>query len=195
MEDLINRAKRLIEPERKQREWYEEIEESVCQMCPALTYEQRVMGCFICIVTGFVLSMGSLFRLVELLKGNPGPFAVMYTIGNIIGICASCFLYGPWSQIKKMFATTRIVTTVVYLTMMGTTLFLAFYPGDIPLRLGCLVVSIFIQFLALSWYTLSFIPFGRDLVRNFCLNTCCQCSVCKDNSWQDFGGESDFGGV
>mmetsp|Transcript_11402 Transcript_11402/g.18558 ORF Transcript_11402/g.18558 Transcript_11402/m.18558 type:complete len:193 (+) Transcript_11402:126-704(+) len=192
MDDLINRAKKLIEPERK-REWYEEVEESVCQLCPALTYEQRITGCLICIVTGFVLSMGSLFRLVELLKGDPMPFAVMYTIGNIIGISASCFLYGPWSQLKKMFAATRFVTTIVYLTMMGMTLFLAFYPDDIPFRMGLLVLAIFVQFLALAWYTLSFIPFGRDLVRNCCLNTCCQCNMCKDNSWQDFG--NDFGGV
>jgi hypothetical protein len=51
--------------------------------------------------------MGSTFRLLELLKGNPVPFAITYTIGNVIGICSTCFLYGPWSQFKKMFAPTR----------------------------------------------------------------------------------------
>jgi hypothetical protein len=74
----------------------------------------------------------------------------MYTLGNIISICATCFLYGPWSQLKKMFALTRVVTTSVYVSMIGLTLFLAFYPNDIPLRVMWLVFAIVIQFLALS---------------------------------------------
>jgi len=97
----------------------------------------------------------------------------MYTVGNIISICSTCFLYGPWSQAKKMFATTRIVTTSLYFFFMALTLFLAFYTGSIPGRIFFLVVAIFFQFLALVWYTLSFIPFGRDFVKNCCLDTCC----------------------
>mmetsp|Transcript_16068 Transcript_16068/g.24218 ORF Transcript_16068/g.24218 Transcript_16068/m.24218 type:complete len:190 (-) Transcript_16068:193-762(-) len=186
MQDIIARARLLVEPERK-REWYEEVEQEVCSLFPEMTYQQRLIGCFSCIAFGFLLSMGSLFRLVQLLEGNPGPFALMYSIGNIVALCASCFLYGPWSQIKKMFAFTRIVTTVVYLTMLGLTLFLALYPGDIPLRVLFLVFSIFLQFLALIWYTISFIPFARDMVKNCCITACCQCDACKDKSWQDFG--------
>ncbi len=64
---------------------------------------------------------------MELLSGNPAPFAVMYSLGNILAISSSCFLYGPWTQIKQMFALTRIVTTSVYLSMLGLTLFLVFY--------------------------------------------------------------------
>ena len=86
-----------------------ELEEQVCEYCPSMTMEQRVMGCVFCIVLGFLMSMGSTFRLVQLLKGDPTPFAVLYTLGNIIGICSTCFFYGPWSQMKKMFASTRYV--------------------------------------------------------------------------------------
>ena len=100
---------------------------------------------------GFCLSMGSIFRLLELLHGNPVPFALMYTIGNVISICATCFLYGPWSQAKQMFAPTRFITTTVYFFFMGLTLFLAFYTGYIPLRLILLVFSILLQFMALVW--------------------------------------------
>lgn len=31
----------------------------------------------------------------------------MYSLGNIISLCSTCFLYGPWTQAKKMFAPTR----------------------------------------------------------------------------------------
>ncbi len=84
-----------------------EMEEEVCSYCPALTWEQRITGCLLCILIGFLISMGSTFRLVQLVKGNPVPFAVMYTLGNIIGLASTCFLYGPWKQIKQMFAQTR----------------------------------------------------------------------------------------
>jgi hypothetical protein len=63
-------------------------------------------------------------RLVALLEGDPVPFATMYSIGNVLAICSSCFLYGPWTQMKQMFALTRMVTTVIYLTMLALTLFL-----------------------------------------------------------------------
>ena len=87
--------------------WYLEIEEQVCSVCPSLTFQQRITGCLICLLVGFLLSMGSTFRLIKLLEGDPEPFAIMYTIGNVIGLCSTCFLYGPWSQMKKMFAPTR----------------------------------------------------------------------------------------
>lgn len=156
-------------------------------------------------VLGFLISMGSTFRLVTLIKGNPEPFATSYTIGNILGICSTCFLYGPWTQFKKMFAPTRfrfvlkievmiicltelmwynrMVSTAVYIFFLGLTLFLAFYPKPIVLRMLWLVLSILCQFLALVWYTLSFIPFARDILKKFCSDYCCRsCSLTQQVS-------------
>ncbi len=56
-------------------------------------------------------------RLIQLLEGNPTPFAVMYTLGNVISICSTCFLYGPWSQAKKMFASTRYLLLYIVITV------------------------------------------------------------------------------
>lgn len=84
-----------------------EIEEEVCSIFPQMTYQQRLIGCVACLIIGFFLSLGSVFRLIQLLEGDPVPFAVMYTLGNIISISSTCFLYGPWTQAKKMFASTR----------------------------------------------------------------------------------------
>lgn len=53
------------------------------------------------------------------------------------------------------------------------TLFLAFYPREIPLRLLWLVVSIVLQFLALVWYSMSFIPYAREMLVACCRTTCC----------------------
>ena len=66
------------------KEWYEELEENVCAYCPQMTWQQRLSGCLAFMVLGFLISMGSTLRLITLLKGNPVPFAIMYTTGNII---------------------------------------------------------------------------------------------------------------
>lgn len=84
-----------------------ELEEQCCSICPSMSFEYRLMCCIFCIVLGFLISMGSTFRLVKLLSGNPYPFAVLYSVGNILGISSTCFLFGPTAQIKKMFAPTR----------------------------------------------------------------------------------------
>lgn len=180
-DSFYRQAYSLVSVEPEQKEWYEELEESVCSICPKLSFQQRITGCLICMGMGFLISMGSTLRLVRLLEGHPEDFAVMYTLGNVLGICSTCFLYGPLSQAKQMFASTRLAASLIYLTLMGTTLFLAFYPEYVPGRLALLVLSIVLQFLALTWYTLSFIPFARDLVAA-CMSRTCGCDSCGGNA-------------
>jgi len=115
------------------------------------------------------------FRLVELVEGNPKPFAIMYSVGNIISICSSFFLSGPWKQCKKMVAPTRAVATGVYVGSIALTLFVACYKQTIPARALIIIVLIIIQMLALIWYMLSFIPYARDFVADLCRRTCCDC--------------------
>jgi hypothetical protein len=107
MADIFKHAYALISPEEKKKEWYEELEENVCSHCPSMSYQYRIIGCLIMLTIGFFLSLGSTFRIIEILKGNPYPFAVIYTLGNLVSITSTCFLYGPWSQLKKMAASTR----------------------------------------------------------------------------------------
>ncbi|RYG69388.1 hypothetical protein EON64_02850 [archaeon] len=181
LDSVYRQAYSLVSAEPEQKEWYEELEESVCSTCPKMSLQQRIMGCLVCMGTGFLISMGSTLRLVRLLEGHPEDFAVMYTLGNVLGLCSTCFLYGPLSQAKQMFASTRLAASLIYLTLMGTTLFLAFYPAYVPGRLALLVLSIVLQFLALTWYTLSFIPFARDLVAA-CLTRSCGCDSCSGST-------------
>jgi len=129
MSEYFKQAYTLLSPEPKQKEWYDgkrkspseshphfltvqanrftEMEEQVCSIFPTLTFQQRIIGCLTCLLIGFILSMGSTFRLMKLIEGDPEPFATMYTIGNIVGLMSTCFLYGPVSQVKQMFAPTR----------------------------------------------------------------------------------------
>lgn len=162
--------------EEKPKTVTEEMEDALCSICPDLTYQQRIGGYITCFVVSFILSIGSFTRLVQLAQGNPAPFVVFYTLGNIMAIIGSLFLSGPRAHCKKMFDRTRIVATLFYFTTIFFTIFCAFYEG-IPAdaRVGIIVMCVIIQWFAMLWYTISFIPYARDYVRMVC------CQGCKDS--------------
>ncbi len=100
--------------------------------------------------------------------GNPIPFVMTATIGNIIALCGSCFLSGPKSQAKKMWHATRRVATIVYLGSLVLTLVVAFCPLPATLQKLLLLVLMICQYLAIFWYCLSYIPFAREAVKRWC---------------------------
>ena len=182
MENLYSRVSSTFGFEQeREKTWYEKLESDMCGYLPSLTWGQRIWGCMICMTLGFFISMGSMLRFAKLIAGNPVPFATQYTLGNILSILSTCFLYGPLAQAKSMFATTRMITTIVYFMLMGVTMFLAFYPSPIPGRAYILILVILLQFCALCWYTLSFIPFARDIAKNCIMSFCCNCLPAEQN--------------
>ncbi|XP_012526790.2 vesicle transport protein SFT2A isoform X4 [Monomorium pharaonis] len=73
----------------------------------------------------------------------------------------TCFLMGPFNQFKKMFASTRIIATILVFVSIGLTLFAALHLHN-P---GLALLFIIIQSLAMTWYSLSYIPYARDAVK------------------------------
>jgi hypothetical protein len=70
----------------------------------------------------------------------------------------------------------RLIATIAYFLFMGVTLFFAFYPNPIFLRPLWLCLSILCQFIALLWYSLSYVPFARQVVTSCCKQMCCNCN-------------------
>ena len=60
-----------------------------------------------------------------------------------------------------MFDEKRRTTSTVYLSCLGTTLLLIFLPIPSLIKLLLLMISMMTQFCASTWYSLSYIPFGR----------------------------------
>ena len=50
------------------KHWAEEMEEQVCSYCPECTWQQRVGGALFTLILGFFISLGSTFRLFQLLS-------------------------------------------------------------------------------------------------------------------------------
>ena len=108
--------------------------------------------------------MGSFWRLGSLIKGDPYPFVLNATIGNIISLSGSCFLSGPEAQMSRMFHESRKVATIAYLGSLLVTLFVAFVDPPGP-KGFILLLCMLCQYVAITWYCLSYIPFARDAAR------------------------------
>jgi len=134
-----------------------------CQLCacPALTYTQRIMGFMFCFAAGVILTATSLMSITSLLLGNPIPFAIKYTLGNMLAMGAASFLVGPTAQCKSMFSRERLSSSVLYIASLFATLACIFYVHVQLLTL----ISIGVQFCAMIWYVSSYFPFGQSLLR------------------------------
>lgn len=107
-------------------------------------------------------------RVMQLLSGNPYPFVICSSLGNVLSLAASLFLAGPRKQVKRMFASERVCATIVFLISIFLTLFVALSPVKIRHGKGLLlVVLVTVQFIACLWYCLSYIPFARRFAAGF----------------------------
>ncbi|XP_020246507.1 vesicle transport protein SFT2B isoform X2 [Asparagus officinalis] len=101
---------------------------------------------------------------------NPIKFGVTFTFGNLLALGSTAFLIGPKRQVTMMLDPVRIYATAIYLASMIISLFCAFYVHNKLLTL----LAIILEFGALVWYALSYIPFARSMVSKImfaCLDT------------------------
>ena len=66
-----------------------------------------------------------------------------------------------------MFDNTRIIASCVFLTTIIATLCIAFLMESNGGKLILILILCFIQYLALFWYSISYIPFARDAILGF----------------------------
>ncbi|KAH6574998.1 hypothetical protein BASA50_010665 [Batrachochytrium salamandrivorans] len=125
-----------------------------------LTRTQRFYGFGICFGVGFLISFFSTFALFS---GGLALFALFFTFGNVVSLIGTGFLIGFVSQFKKMFDASRWVATCIFLASLALTLVFAFV---VKIAFLTLILCVF-QYLALLWYSISYIPFARDVVKSF----------------------------
>ena len=114
--------------------------------------------------TGYFVTFGSFKHFIGLMEGNPVPFVLTYSLGNLCSLLASLFLVGPHRQLANMFDETGKVTTIVFLASLFLVLVLCFVNMENILKLTLLVTLVLVQFFASLWYSLSYIPFARNTV-------------------------------
>ena len=92
--------------------------------------------------------------------GHVSAFAFVYTMGNLVSLAGTGFLFGPKRQCRQMSKARRRTATAIYLTMMLSTVVTALMDGpSILILLFC-----FLQWCALVWYIASYIPYGQKII-------------------------------
>eukprot|EP00656_Telonema_subtile_P042342 TRINITY_DN4789_c0_g1_i1.p1 TRINITY_DN4789_c0_g1~~TRINITY_DN4789_c0_g1_i1.p1 ORF type:complete len:193 (-),score=37.41 TRINITY_DN4789_c0_g1_i1:177-755(-) len=154
----------------------EQMSELVNENCPTLSFKQRMIGFVIMASIGYLLAFGSFFRVAQCLAGNCTRFAIMYSVGNMVALCATFFLVGPCKQLKQMFTEDRRIATVVFLVAIACTITFALVNG-IPnkTRVLLIIVSCIAQLCAWIWYCLTYIPFGRACLKSAMRGFCGKC--------------------
>lgn len=124
-----------------------------------LTRTQRIYGFVGCLAIGFILSLlGTLLLFVGMLAS----FAVLYAMGTIISLVGTGFLIGFGSQLKQMFKPVRVVATLVLIACIGL-----IFVGAFVIKNDILcIIFVIIEYLAYTWYCLSYIPYARTAVKN-----------------------------
>jgi len=122
-----------------------------------LTRTQRLYGFVGCLILGFVLSiLGSGLLFI----GQLSTFAVLYVLGTVVSLVGTGFVIGFFKQFKLMFKPVRLLATAVFLGSVVLVFIGAFVIGSDIL---C-IIFVVIEYLAYTWYTLSYIPYARSAV-------------------------------
>ncbi|PSR88069.1 Vesicle transport protein like [Actinidia chinensis var. chinensis] len=120
-----------------------------------LSTKQRLQGFVICLVAGLSCTLLSM-----LVFFNPIKFGITFTFGNLLSLGSTAFLIGPKRQVTMMLDPVRIYATAIFIASMIIALFCALYVHNKLLTL----LAIILEFGALIWYSLSYIPFARSMV-------------------------------
>lgn len=120
-----------------------------------LSTKQRLYGFAICLSAGITCTLLSM-----LVFFHPIKFGITFSFGNLLALGSTAFLIGPKRQVTMMLDPVRIYATALYISSIIIALFCAVYVRNKLLTL----LAIVLEFGALIWYSLSYIPFARSMV-------------------------------
>ncbi|XP_032675154.1 vesicle transport protein SFT2C isoform X2 [Odontomachus brunneus] len=109
--------------------------------CPSMTKTQRIAAFAVCSLLGTSCWGLAMFHIpVLLLKAR--KFALLYSLGSLLLLMSSGFLWGPMSYTKSLFRADRRCFTVSYLTTLASTLYCALYLQSSTLAFLCAILHI-----------------------------------------------------
>lgn len=120
-----------------------------------LSTKQRLYGFAICLAAGITCTILSMLVFFKPIK-----FGITFSFGNLLALGSTAFLIGPKRQVTMMLDPVRIYATAIYTASIIIALFCAVYVRNKLLTF----LGIVLEFGALIWYSLSYIPFARSMV-------------------------------
>lgn len=126
-------------------------------LCPSFSFRERLIGFCACVAGSL---MCSIIAWVMVFKGDLNTFAVVNTVANLFSVGSTLFLVGPMRQVKNMLKSYRWAATLIFVACMVLTFVFAL-AVKVPFLT---IITVLLQYLAMTWYTLSYIPFARDAI-------------------------------
>ncbi|CAA7410149.1 unnamed protein product [Spirodela intermedia] len=134
-----------------------------CSLSPL----QRMYGFAACLVSGFACMFLSLIVFFKPIK-----FAILFTFGNLFAVGSTAFLIGPSEQLRLMIDPVRIYATSICIGSVLLALISALLIHSKILTL----IAIISEICALTWYSLSYVPFARRMVSELII-CCCDTEI------------------
>ena len=139
--------------------WYTQAQNDCC---PSLSKKQRIIGFMICLCMGLLcFALASMYFPVLIMFAR--KFALLFSLGSVFTLGSFSFLWGPMNHMKHLFSKERVPFTSVYLATLFGTLYFALSLQSTVLT----VIAAVGQFLALAWFTISYIPGGQTGLKFF----------------------------
>ncbi|KAJ2779894.1 hypothetical protein H4R18_003750 [Coemansia javaensis] len=126
-----------------------------------LSRTERLMAFCGCFFVGLALSI---LGTALVFSGRLTAFAICYSMGNVVSLLGMCFLVGFKKHLKMATAPVRLTAFIVYIVLLVMTFVAAF---AIDVAVLCIIFAI-LQYCALAWYSASYIPYGRKLIKTTC---------------------------
>jgi Got1/Sft2-like family len=141
-------------------------EPPVCNMA----FKDRLLCSGTCLVAAWLLNAGSWWKWH--VQGNVAGLVLNTSMANLLQIAASLFWSHPKTQCQNMWAPQRKGATLTFIGLVATTICLAIMgsPSNLFLRLlwtWTLLILLPGQSIALTWYTLSYIPYAHETIKSF----------------------------
>lgn len=130
------------------------------QLFKGLTMTQRIEGYLLFTAIALFSSLMSWFAMG---MGNYWKYTFLSSFGTLLSLTSTFFLMGPQSQLEYMMDEHRRTASLLYVGSIFLCLFtaLAFHSFFL-----CAVTTL-IQYGCLVWYSLTYIPYGREVVLSF----------------------------
>ncbi|AYU79334.1 Got1/Sft2-like family [Leishmania donovani] len=127
-----------------------------------LTWTQRIQG--FCVLMSLAL-FSTLMSWFALGMGSYWKYSMLSSLGSFLSMLSTVILMGPSAQLAYMFDEYRFNATVLYIGSMFFAFFVAVIFKSVLLCFLCGVL----QYSALVWYSLSYVPYGRETLVNIVL--------------------------
>ncbi|KPA79386.1 hypothetical protein ABB37_05238 [Leptomonas pyrrhocoris] len=125
------------------------------QLFKDLTWTQRMQGFLVLLSMALFTTLMSWFALG---MASYWKYSLLSSLGSLLSMLSTIILMGPSTQLAYMFDEYRFNATVMYVG----SLLLAFFVAIIFQSVLLCVLCGLLQYAALVWYSLSYVPYGRE---------------------------------